>query len=506
MRTCGILMPIFSLPSPYGIGTVGEAAYDFVDFLKASGQTYWQILPIGPTGFGDSPYQSFSAFAGNPYFIDLDILKRQKLLSAKEINSFDFGTYDDIDYLKLFNTRFKLLRFAAERVAESDTGFKSFCAENAFWLEDYALFMAIKGENGMVSWQKWSDDLRLREKQAIKAAKQRLAADIHFWRAVQYLFYRQWGELKSYANKNGVKIIGDIPIYVSPDSSDIWAQSELFDVNEDKTLSSVAGVPPDGFSADGQLWGNPLYKWKYHLKTGCEWWVKRLNHAGEVYDVVRIDHFRGFAAYYAIPAEDSNAKRGEWREGPGTEFISVIKKKLPHLSIIAEDLGFLTPEVRSLLKESGFPGMKVLQFAFDSREESDYLPHNYSYNSVVYTGTHDNTTTRDWEDSAPAADVANAKDYLNVARGQSFTKAMVLAAVGSVCDTAVIPIQDWLELGAQARINTPSTLGDNWRWRLGRNMLTSMLAHKIRHITKLYGRLGAHKAGKSIIKIQRGSR
>lgn len=489
MRTSGILMPIFSLPSPHGIGSIGKAAYRFVDFLKESGQHYWQILPIGPTGYGDSPYQSFSAFAGNPYFIDLDLLEQQGLLTAKEISGFDFGEKeDDIDYLKLFLNRFSLLRIAAERMKPSDKGFAAFCTENASWLEDYALFMAIKGENNHVSWQSWPEALRLRDVEAMAEAKQRLAGEIHFWYAVQFLFDTQWQALKRYANQNGVLIIGDIPIYVSPDSSDIWAESGLFQINSDKTLSVVAGVPPDGFSDDGQLWGNPLYAWERHLATGCEWWLRRLRHAGSIYDTVRIDHFRGFAGYYAIPAGDSDAKRGEWREGPGERFIRIIKQELPELSIIAEDLGFLTADVRALLAESGFPSMKVLQFAFDSREQSNYLPHTYHHNSVVYTGTHDNTTTPDWLLSAPPEDVAFAKEYLDIVPERDFTRTMIRAAEGCVCDTAIIPLQDWLGLGIEARVNKPSTLGGNWRWRLDETALTTKLAAEIRRMTEMFGR------------------
>ncbi|MEG2125801.1 MAG: 4-alpha-glucanotransferase [Hydrogenoanaerobacterium sp.] len=489
MRASGILLPIFSLPSPHGIGTLGKEAYNFVDFLKASGQQYWQILPIGPTGYGDSPYQSFSAFAGNPYFIDLDMLLTEKLLTQYELSCFDFGSNDGIDYLKLFKARCVILHLAAQRVSVLNNSFIKFCEDNAFWLDDYALFMSIKGENKMVSWQNWAEELRLREEKAMLLAKERLADEIHFWRVVQFLFYAQWGKLKRYANKNGVKIIGDIPIYVSPDSSDIWAQSELFETNSDKTLYEVAGVPPDGFSDDGQLWGNPLYAWENHKKTGFAWWVQRLSHAGSVYDLVRIDHFRGFASYYAIPAGDKNARRGRWRKGPGSEFIDTIKKELPRLKIIAEDLGFLTPEVRSLLAYSGFPGMKVLQFAFDSREESDYLPHNYGHNSVVYTGTHDNTTTEDWFLSAPKDDIKFARFYLDLGHSKKATQAMVRAAEGSVCDTAIIPMQDWLELGAEARINTPSTLGGNWQWRLSEATLTPKLEEKIYRITQIYGRI-----------------
>ena len=473
MRTSGILMPVSSLPSPYGIGSLGAEAYRFVDFLAAAGQRYWQILPIGPTGYGDSPYQSFSAFAANPYFIDLDALEQRGLLTHDEIARFDFGPEapEGIDYGALFRTRFAVLELAVRRFDAGEDAFRDFCAANAFWLDDYALFMALKAENGMRAFSLWPKDVRARRPAALAAARARLAGQVRFWQVVQYLFYEQWAALKAYANAKGVEFIGDIPIYVSPDSSDLWADPSLFQVD-----------------ADGQLWGNPLYNWDVHLKTGCAWWIRRLRHASAVYDVVRIDHFRGFESYYAIPARDKTAVNGVWRKGPGTAFIDVIRRKLPDVRIIAEDLGYLTDDVKALLRASGFPGMKVLQFAFDSREESDYLPHNYTQNSVVYTGTHDNTTTADWELSAPAGDVAFARRYLDVEGGADFTRRFIRAALASVSDTAVIPMPDWLGLGAEARINTPSTLGGNWLWRIDPAALTDALAADILALTKLYGR------------------
>lgn len=490
MRTSGILMPVSSLPSPYGIGSLGAEAYRFVDFLAAAGQRYWQILPIGPTGYGDSPYQSFSAFAANPYFIDLDALEQRGLLTHDEIARFDFGpdAPEGIDYGALFRTRFAVLELAVRRFDAGEDAFRDFCAANAFWLDDYALFMALKAENGMRAFSLWPKDVRARRPAALAAARARLAGQVRFWQVVQYLFYEQWAALKAYANAKGVEFIGDIPIYVSSDSSDLWADPSLFQVDADGALTEVAGCPPDAFAADGQLWGNPLYNWDVHLKTGCAWWIRRLRHASAVYDVVRIDHFRGFESYYAIPARDKTAVNGVWRKGPGTAFIDVIRRKLPDVRIIAEDLGYLTDDVKALLRASGFPGMKVLQFAFDSREESDYLPHNYTQNSVVYTGTHDNTTTADWELSAPAGDVAFARRYLDVEGDADFTRRFIRAALASVSDTAVIPMPDWLGLGAEARINTPSTLGGNWLWRMDPAALTDALAADILALTKLYGR------------------
>ena len=489
-RCSGILMPVSSLPGGYGIGSMGQAARDFVDFLVLAGQSVWQILPVGPTSYGDSPYQSFSAFAANPYFIDLDALEQRGLLTHDEIARFDFGpdAPEGIDYGALFRTRFAVLELAVRRFDAGEDAFRDFCAANAFWLDDYALFMALKAENGMRAFSLWPKDVRARRPAALAAARARLAGQVRFWQVVQYLFYEQWAALKAYANAKGVEFIGDIPIYVSPDSSDLWADPSLFQVDADGALTEVAGCPPDAFAADGQLWGNPLYNWDVHLKTGCAWWIRRLRHASAVYDVVRIDHFRGFESYYAIPARDKTAVNGVWRKGPGTAFIDVIRRKLPDVRIIAEDLGYLTDDVKALLRASGFPGMKVLQFAFDSREESDYLPHNYTQNSVVYTGTHDNTTTADWELSAPAGDVAFARRYLDVEGDADFTRRFIRAALASVSDTAVIPMPDWLGLGAEARINTPSTLGGNWLWRMDPAALTDALAADILALTKLYGR------------------
>lgn len=381
-----------------------------------------------------------------------------------------------------------MLELAVRRFDAGEDAFRDFCAANAFWLDDYALFMALKAENGMRAFSLWPKDVRARRPAALAAARARLAGQVRFWQVVQYLFYEQWAALKAYANAKGVEFIGDIPIYVSPDSSDLWADPSLFQVDADGALTEVAGCPPDAFAADGQLWGNPLYNWDVHLKTGCAWWIRRLRHASAVYDVVRIDHFRGFESYYAIPARDKTAVNGVWRKGPGTAFIDVIRRKLPDVRIIAEDLGYLTDDVKALLRASGFPGMKVLQFAFDSREESDYLPHNYTQNSVVYTGTHDNTTTADWELSAPAGDVAFARRYLDVDGGADFTRRFIRAALASVSVTAVIPMPDWLGLGAEARINTPSTLGGNWLWRMDPAALTDALAADILALTKLYGR------------------
>lgn len=488
MRSSGILMPISALPGAYGIGSLGDPAMRFVDFLKAAGQKSWQILPIGPTGYGNSPYQSFSAFSGNPYLIDPELLRRQGLLTQAECALHQEAEGTPISYQRLFETRCDLLRHAVSRLDREDPSLLRFCEENKDWLSEYSLFMALKEENGYCSWQQWSDELRLRRPTVLQETRERLKEEIFFQSAVQYLFYAQWYALKAYANAQGVRLIGDIPIYVSPDSSDLWVDPALFQVDEQVRLTRVAGCPPDGFSASGQVWGNPLYAWEAHKRTDYAWWGRRLRHASQVYDVVRIDHFRGFAGYFSIQAGADTAVDGCWCPGPGTDFIDGIKKLVPQAEIIAEDLGHLTDDVRALLAYSGFPGMKVLQFAFDSREASDYLPHHYYHNCVVYTGTHDNTTTADWCFSAPPEDVAYAKRYLGCAPDQDFTASMIRQALACVADTAIIPMQDWLGLGREARINTPSTLGDNWVWRVDPSCLNDALAGHIAAMCTLYGR------------------
>lgn len=493
LRCSGILLPISSLPSPNGIGTLGEAAFRFVDFLQAAGQHFWQILPVGQTGYGDSPYQSFSSFAGNPYFIDLDLLAEYGLLSSAEIEACQLGASDTrIDYSLQYQNRYPLLHLAASRLDPGSAEFLAFKARTADWLEDYALFMAIKVSNQMSSMREWPKPLRRRDEQALQSAREELAAEIIFWEQVQFLFDRQWTALKAYAHQKDIRIIGDIPIYVSPDSADFWVNPELFQADDDLNLLEVAGCPPDAFSPDGQLWGNPLYNWPRHLDTDFQWWIRRLRHAGQVYDVLRIDHFRGIESYYSVPGHQETAAGGCWCPGPGRTFIGAIQRALPDLPIIAEDLGFVTPEVKQLLADSGYPGMKVLQFAFDSREGGDYLPFNYQRNSVVYTGTHDNTTTEDWQHSAPAEDVRFAWDFLDISNPEDFTWRFIRMALASVADTCIIPLQDYLCLGAEARINTPSTRENNWQWRVDKRLLTAGLAREIRHLTSLYGRLATY--------------
>lgn len=490
MRRSGILLPISGLPSGYGIGTLGKEAYHFVDFLKEAGQKLWQILPVGPTGYGDSPYQSFSTFAGNPYYIDLETLIGEGLLTQEECEQYDFGADEQyIDYEKIYLSRFQVLKKAFERFRQKpDKDFEAFRRENVYWLQDYALFMAVKDSLQGKSFLEWDEDIQLREPETLKQYAENLSEEIVFYEFQQYQFTKQWRALKAYANENGIQIVGDIPIYVAMDSADSWSWPKLFQLDEKRTPKAVAGCPPDAFCATGQLWGNPLYDWEYHKKTGYQWWIQRMAYCYKLYDIVRIDHFRGFDEYYSIPYGDATAENGHWEKGPGYDIFEALKKALGEPFVIAEDLGFLTPSVLSLVKRCGYPGMKILHFAFDSREESEYLPHNYPRNCVVYTGTHDNDTTVGWYASLTEHDRDFVNRYLGTDGAKDIHIKLVRTALASVADTAVIPLQDYLGLGSEARINQPSTLGENWKWRLGKEQCTKELAVFIRKLTKLYGR------------------
>ena len=489
MRTSGILMPIFSLPSKGGIGTLGKEAYRFVDFLKKSGQSWWQILPLNPTNYGDSPYQSFSSYAGNIYFIDPEQLIDDGLLNVDEFLSFDFGNDSGtIDYGKLYENRIKLLKIAFERFTVNEE-YKIFCKENAFWLDEFALFMAIKNSHNDIAWEEWEHELRVRDVNAIDTIKKEHKNVLDFYRFTQYEFSKQWFRLKQYANDNGIGIIGDIPIYVAYDSADVWSEPEQFQLDKDLKPKAVAGCPPDAFSEDGQLWGNPLYDWHFMKKDGFSWWKRRLGYALKLYDMVRIDHFRGFEAYWAIPYGDKTAKGGKWLKGPNMALFNEFKREFGNnLPIIAEDLGFLTPEVHKMLKKSGFPGMKVLQFAFTADVDSDYLPHNYVKNCVVYTGTHDNDTIIGWADSADKADLDMAKKYLHLDEEEGINWAMMRAALMSVGEICILTMQDIIGLGTQARINIPSTVGGNWQWRIDAGCINDWLAGIIYENTALYFR------------------
>lgn len=487
-------MHLSSLSSPYGIGTMGKEAYAFVDFLKEAGQSVWQLLPICPTSYGDSPYQSYSTFAGNPYFIDLDKLAECGLLETSEYDTVDWeSTPDRVNYGALYNKRYPIYHKAVDRFLENEPeDFQAFCETNAFWLSDFALFMTLKDVHHGASWSEWEAPLRNHEEEALKKAAEEYQGQILFWKALQYLFFQQWYELKAYANKNGISIIGDLPIYVSLDSVDVWAHPELFQLYEDKVPKEVAGCPPDGFSADGQLWGNPLYDWEYMEQTDYVWWIQRIAYLCNVYDTLRIDHFRGFDSYYAIPYGDTTAKNGCWKQGPGMKLFHAVEKSIGRQDIIAEDLGYLTDSVKQLLKDSTFPGMKVLEFAFDSRDasSSEYLPHTYIPNSVAYAGTHDNDTIMGWFSEASEEDVAYAKEYLRITEGDEINWSMMCELWSSVSDLAIVQAQDLLALGSEARMNQPSTLGKNWGWRAMPGVFTKELAERLHHKMKIYGRLG----------------
>ena len=490
-RSSGILMPISSLPSPHGIGTLGAEARKFVDFLAAAGQSWWQILPVSPTSYGDSPYQSFSAYAGNPYFIDLDLLCEDGLLTPEEVNAVNWGADPArVDYSAIYNGRFPLLHLAMERGWERDADkVKSFSAENDAWLPDYALFMALKRHFGMKSWTEWPDeDIRLRRPEAVQHYQKELADDIRLFSYIQYLFFRQWEALRAYAHEKGIGIIGDLPIYVAMDSADVWADPRAFQLDERNVPAEVAGVPPDYFTADGQLWGNPLYDWDAMKADGYSWWVRRIAGASRLYDILRIDHFRGLESYWAVPYGETTAKIGHWVKGPGMDLIGVLTEKFPNIQFIAEDLGYLTPEVRQLLADSGLPGMKVLQFAFDSREAANYLPHTYPRHCVCYAGTHDNSTLMGWKNDAAPADIAAAREYLGLNEEEGFHWGILRGGQSSVADLFVAQMQDYLGLGSEARMNTPGILGGNWQWRMLPGQITEDLTKRIARMTSLYGR------------------
>ena len=490
-RSAGILLPISSLPSPYGIGCFSQEAYDFVDWLKEAGQTYWQILPLGVTSYGDSPYQSFSAFAGNPYFISLDELVKEGVLTTAECKKANFGRKaDDIDYSCLYIERNRLLRLAYSR---SDIGhneaFLRFCEKNQWWLDDFALFMAVKDRFEGRPWIEWAEDIRLRWQNAMDYYRRELYYEVEYYKYLQFKFDEQWSKLKTYANSKGIQIIGDIPIYVALDSADAWANPDLFQLDEENIPTAVAGVPPDGFSATGQLWGNPLYRWEVHRDTGYQWWIKRIANCFRLYDVVRIDHFRGFDEYFSIPYGAENAIGGHWEKGPGIDLFRKVEQALGWKQVIAEDLGYVTDSVRELVRESGFPGMKVLEFAFDSRDSgcaNDYLPHNYPVNSVAYTGTHDNETIVGWWSSITKEEQKLARDYMcdQYTPENELYKSLISLIMRSSAKLCVVPMQDLLMLGNEARMNHPSTTGANWKWRMSAGTFDAALIKRVRSMTK----------------------
>ena len=493
-RSSGILFHPTSLPGKYGIGTLGKEAYAFIDFLKKSRQKLWQIFPLGPTGYGDSPYQSFSSFAGNPYLIDFDLLIEAHLLSEEDLRDVFFGDNEEyIDYGAIYNQKYPLLRKAYENFKSSDNhemreNLEHFKRENASWLNDYSLYISLKNHFNGLPWNEWAHDIKNREHGAMEHYKNELADDIEYHNFIQFLFFKQWGDVKRYANENGIKIIGDIPIFVAADSSDAWANPEIFLFDEERKPVKVAGVPPDYFSATGQLWGNPLYNWQKLKETNYSWWVERVRANLSTCDIIRIDHFRGFEAYWAVPYGDDTAINGQWEPGPGIDLFNAIKSQLGELPIIAEDLGLMTQGVIDLREATGFPGMKILGFAFDSGEENDYLPHTYTKNCVVYTGTHDNDTLIGWFQKAKEEDRQFARDYLNSRSDDEIHWNAIRGAWSSVASMAISPVQDFLGLGSEARINTPGVAAGNWQWRLRHGVLTDELAERIAKLTRVYSR------------------
>ena len=498
-RYAGVLLSVTSLPSEYGIGCFDRKAYEFVDWLEKAGQRYWQILPLGPVshkGAFDSPYQSYSAFAGNPNFISLEALIEEGVLTKKECDALDFGKDPaHVDYEKIFENREALLYKAYQRSRISENpGYQEFIRSNSWWLDDYALFMAVKDFFKGQAWYEWPQDIRMHWNNALDYYRKTLYFQVEFQKYLQYQFHTQWHALKQYANDRHIEIVGDIPIYVSLDGSDVWAHPEFFQLDENNRQTRVAGCPPDGFTPDGQLWGNPLYRWDYHEKTGYQWWVTRLWHSFTLYDVVRIDHFRGFDEYFSIPAQDKTARNGRWEQGPGMKLFDAIRANLGDRKIIAEDLGFMTDTVRKLVKDSGFPNMKVLEFGFDPNDDSgsnDYLPHNYHHNCVVYTGTHDNSTVTGWFKALSREEKALVRSYLADEKTplKDLHWSLVSLVMASVADTCIIPVQDYLGLDDSARMNTPGTVGVNWGWRLKPGQMTEDLAEQLLAVTKRYGRM-----------------
>lgn len=504
-RKCGVLLHVSSLPSDYGIGSISKEAFAFVDFLQKAGQSYWQVLPLGQTGYGDSPYQSCSTFAGNPYFIDIDELIRAGYIEKEDAAALNFGEDPGkVDYEAIFNGRYPLLKkafknspfaqqlhgkWADPAYDKARTMFTSYILENADWLPDYALYQAVKDAHGGAAFTEWEEDIRLHRPEAVMEWSEKLSGEVRFYEFLQYIFSLQWSRLKKYANEKGIRFIGDIPIYVAYDSADTWSHPELFELDEKGFPTMVAGVPPDAFSETGQLWGNPLYDWDKHRETGYAWWIRRIEMCFDKVDMIRIDHFRGFDEYYAIPYGAPSAMNGTWKKGPGMELFSAIREKLENDNIIAEDLGYITPTVRKLLEDTGYPGMKVLQFAFSPGADSEYLPHKYEKNCVVYTGTHDNDTTRSWYDKVDEQERKFINKYLGIASPELAVAEIIRGAFISAASTAIVPMQDYLELGNEARMNFPSTLGGNWEWRMLPGDTSDALADRMYEMAKIYGRL-----------------
>ena len=469
-RSAGILMPVSSLPSPYGIGSFGKSAYDFVDNLVAARQKFWQILPLGPTSFGDSPYASFSAFAGNPYFIDLDKLVEEGLLESDYVHSFMWNMEEQyVDYGLIYNSRFQVLRTAFKNSSHQNLDeYKTFLKENEYWLEGYCLYSACKNKFEGTSWTDWESEIKFRDEESVQELKEELKDDIEFYKFVQYKFYEQWNQLKEYANDKEIEIIGDIPLYVAMDSADVWQHTEFFQLDEELNPTKVAGVPPDVFSETGQRWGNPLYDWKKLEAEDFSWWRKRMEHSARLYDVIRIDHFIGMVKYYAIPAEDEDARNGAWEKGPGLKLIQVMNESIGDKKIIAEDLGVQMPEVVKVLEKSGYPGMKVLEFAFDGNRKNDHLPYYWTQNTVAYGGTHDNDTLMGYFTGLQSWELGYVREYMECRNGsiEDLVDKIFRTAYASVADLVIFQMQDVLKVGNIGRMNLPSSMGTNWRWRM----------------------------------------
>jgi len=490
-RGAGLLLAISSLPSKYGIGTFGKAGYDFVDILQKVRHKYWQVLPLGPTSYGDSPYQSFSAFAGNPYFIDLDMLIEEELLDKDDVDGIDWGDNESyVDYEKIYENRFKILKKACSKSNHYNKNtYKEFCNDNKYWLDDYSLYMSLKEHFDNEEWLKWPEDIRFRENTAIEHYTKELKNQINFWKFCQFKFFEQWNKLKKYANEKNVQIIGDIPLYVSLDSADVWVNSRLFDLDERKKPINVAGVPPDCFSQDGQRWGNPLYDWDIMEKEDFLWWRKRMESLAKLYDVIRIDHFIGIVKYYTIPATCTTAKEGEYKKGPAKKLLDAINESVGDKKIIAEDLGVPVPEVKKLMKQVGYPGMKILQFAFGSGPDNDFLPHNYTQNNqVIYGGTHDNETLVGFFKALSSDEIKYAYEYTNTDNIDALVDEIIRMAYMNPSNVVIFQVQDILKLDNSARMNEPSTLGCNWKWRMKKNELKNKDLDKLNWLTCIYKR------------------
>ena len=493
-RQSGVLMHISSLPGKYGIGSFGQSAYDFVDFLVRTKQRYWQILPLGTTSYGDSPYQSFSAFAGNTYFIDFDILIEEGLLDEADVKGADFGDNPrKVDYAKIFDARRPIMEKAVARFlkAEDLSDYESFVEQNAAWLEVFAEYMAIKEHFDNLAWTEWPDEaIRRRDAASLASYRENLADKLTYHRVTQYLFFKQWLRLKAYANEHHIEIVGDMPIYVAADSADVWAQPHFFKTDAVGKPTCVAGCPPDEFSETGQLWGNPIYDWEAMDKDGYAWWIERLRESFKIYDIVRIDHFRGFESYWEVPAGSETSASGKWVKGPDYKLFAAVKEALGDLNIIAEDLGFMTDEVIELRERTGFPGMKILQFAFNPDDESIDSPHQAPNNSVMYTGTHDNNTVLGWyKDEIDDATRQYMAQYTNRKEYETVPHAMLRTIFASVSFMAIATMQDLLELDSAARMNYPSTIGGNWTWRMTAEELNPIVEGELYSLTKTYRRM-----------------